>query len=204
MEYKVYVPTFKKWCEQRELRDDQEGLVQPNCFSKGEDEKISKCQQDKMPEKHSFSAMLGDVHRVKNKEIILEFSRGAYFSGSLEYAIRKFEGRYYFYNLCTNKFLWMQNYFFEISGKELIQLDKILKKAKNWIEKYKPDSDYLDGYGWLLEYHGSHIDIKSSGYMAFPENYSEVSVDLQVYMEELCRKYVDDYTEEGIEERLRL
>ena len=98
----------------------------------------------------------------------------------------------------------MGNHHFELPANELERLDEILIKASDWKEKYELELDGCDGYVWSLEYYHNNVNIKSSGYMCEPEDYRVVVRELQLLMEAFCGKYADDYTEEGIEERLRL
>lgn len=204
------IPTFKKWCKQHGFQLDEKSTGSAKSFSEKEHtDKYKKLDSraivDEIYKQYKDNGYsFNKSNRSRGERPIFEFSRGAYFSGQLYYEIDSAGGRYYFKNRCCNDFYGMRNYAFELPVKELERLAEILEKAIDWDEEYKPESKWLDGYGWTLEFHHSNVNVFSSGYMAFPVNYCEVVLELQTFMEELCRKYADDYAEDGIEKRLSL
>lgn len=98
----------------------------------------------------------------------------------------------------------MAEYIFEIPDEEITVLAQKLKIFEKWENKYECDDDIDDGYGWNIMCLYKDISINTEGYESYPDDYWEKISMLQEEIENLCKKYADNYSEDGLEERLAL
>ena len=137
----------------------------------------------------------------ENTSVMFLFDRGAYFSGSLTYSIIDM----HFSMSCYNDFWDMQKFEFDVTNEDLYKIEKIIEPVKKWEREYNIDDEVFDGFGWSIAYHYGGTDIVSEGYEAFPKDYAKVTVELQEYMETLCKQYAaDNYKEDEAERRRKL
>jgi hypothetical protein len=64
----------------------------------------------------------------------------------------------------------------EITKEEVVSLEQSLKEQEvaTFAGFHERDSDIMDGYGFSLDIHYSTEELSASGYMKYPENYSEI------------------------------
>ena len=131
------------------------------------------------------------------------FERGAFFGGTLNYQIYDCEIYMRLVGEGYNNFADMPKVGFTFPRKEMRPFTELIRKIEHWNDEYRNDG-ILDGYGWTYEYHFDGIDIRKDGYAAHPEDFSPVTREMQMLIEDLCRKYAPDYDENRISERLEL
>ena len=139
-----------------------------------------------------------------DSKIIFSYERGAYFGGLLEYKIREFDNYFMLESCSCNDFANMRDYRFRFPKYAIWPLIKACLPVRKWKKEYKCGEKIDDGYGWAIHLEYKDICIDSSGYEKFPLNYSRVTGRLQRSIESLCKIYAVDYTEDGLEKRLRL
>ena len=135
---------------------------------------------------------------------VFRFERGAYFGGSLEYAIYECESDMLFEGYPGNDFAWMKRYSFRFLKSEMSIVLGALDIVRRWETYYEGEEDIDDGETWDIMYEYNGISIHSGGYEVYPDDYREGITTLQNAMEELCAKYSDFYSKVGLKKRLEL
>ena len=140
----------------------------------------------------------------KEKDVIFSFERGWFFGGSLKYTIFELEDALLFESYSYNDFCYMPDYQFCMPKTAIAEIEKVLRKTILWRRHYRCYYEIDDGYGWDIYYRFKGLKINKRGYMAYPLNYKAVIKALQEEIEKLCEKYADNYSIEGLDERLEL
>lgn len=142
-----------------------------------------------------------EVPEYEGEKALFSFGRGAFFSGALDYKIENL----HFSMKAFNAFHGMQNFEFDVTEDDLCKIGPIIAPVLEWKAEYRSKDFILDGFGWSIKYCYDGIRVKSEGYEAFPNDYQKVVIELQEYMETLCKKYAaDKYKEDEAEDRRRL
>ena len=135
---------------------------------------------------------------------VFSFGRGAFFSGALEYTIWEMPDCMLFESSSANDFCDMRDYIFRFPKEDMKKLLAILKKTSRWKELYECKDEILDGYGWHITCNYNGMKVKTSGYEAFPYRFTNTIRTIQESIEDLCRKYANNYSDDRIKERLSL
>ena len=148
-------------------------------------------------------------NKMNNKypKEIFKFERGAFSSGMLIYTITEEEDCLSFNSRCCNEFVFMPEYSFKMPKDALEELIGAVSPVNEWMDTYR-NPNILDGYGYTIKLDYGGIKLSKRGYAAYPfhseKKYHEAVRKIQQEIENLCEKYAENYSPEGIEDRLGL
>lgn len=142
---------------------------------------------------------------IRNKpKKIFNFERGSHFGGSLDYSIWEMRDHMIFESNSGNEFSDMVDYLFCFPKEEMTELTSTLKTFTNWNSSYEANDDIYDGYGWHISFDYNGTFMNTQGYEAWPIGYKFKIKKLQKFIEQLCKRYAVDYSDDRINERLSL
>ncbi len=139
---------------------------------------------------------------IRNNEVF-SFDRGSFFGGALNYVIFEEEDSLLFEGRALNSFHNMQDCQFRMPKDAISKLVDATMNAADWDEEDIDDS-ILDGYGWSIRLRFQGLSINKRGYCRYPTNYHKVVSKIQEEIEALCRAFADDYSDDGVEDRIKL